>query len=85
MSSKQSRNAEIVGIRRTTEPVYTGYTMTGTRIWTTVTARITSDGPDDGRLVHINLDPEQAMIYAQQMITAAGATHQMRTDVGHTD
>lgn len=84
MSGKQSRNAEIVAVRRTTEPVRTGNTTTGMQIWTTITARITDEGPDGGRLIHIKLDPEQAMIHAQQLLDVAGETQEMRDDVGHT-
>jgi hypothetical protein len=88
MSAKQSRHGEIAAIRRTTEPVYTGAngnTLTGQRVWTTATVRITDDGPDLGRLVQINMDPEEALTWAQRLIDAAAATQELRNDVGHTD
>ncbi|MCX4799618.1 hypothetical protein OG497_37825 [Streptomyces sp. NBC_01242] len=87
MSAKQSRHGEIVAVRRTTEPVYTGphgNTMTGQRVWTTAVVRITDDGPDHGRHVQVDMDPEEALTWAQRMIDAAGQTQEMRNDVGHT-
>lgn len=85
MSSKQSRTTEVVAVRRTIEPVHTGNTLTGSRIWTTLTTRITTPGPDHGRLVHTHMDPEQALIWAQKIIDTAGETQTMRADIGHTD
>lgn len=84
MSSKQSRAAAVAAVRRTTEPVRDGDTLTGTRVWTTLTARITDPGPDHGRLVHIRMDPEEALTWAQRLIDSAGETQEMRADVGHT-
>ncbi|MFD8648688.1 hypothetical protein [Streptomyces mirabilis] len=84
MTAKQSRNGQIVSIRRTTEPVYEGNTVTGQSVWTTVTTRITDDGPDLNRLVHTRMDPEEALTWAQRLIDTAGTTQDMRDDVGHT-
>ncbi|MGA5598341.1 hypothetical protein ACPCSE_29325 [Streptomyces cellulosae] len=85
MSAKQSRHGEIVAIRTATEPVTTGNTHTGTRVWTTVTTRITTPGPDEGRLVHTRMDPEEAITWAQRLIDVAGQTQEQRADFGHTD
>jgi hypothetical protein len=85
VNTKQSRTGQIVGIRRTTEPVYEGSTLTGQRVWTTITTRITDEGTDLDRLVHTKMDPEEALTWAQRLIDAAGQTQAMRNDVGHTD
>jgi len=84
MTGKQSRSADIVAVRRTTEPVHTGNTTTGTRVWTTVTTQITDPGPDHGRLIHTRMAPEEAIVWAQRIIDAAGETQAMLSDVGHT-
>jgi hypothetical protein len=87
VSTKQTRQGEIVAVRRTTQPVYTGTngsTLTGHRIWATAVVRITDDGPDKGRHVTVHMDPEEMLTWAQRMIEAAGETQAMRDDIGHT-
>jgi hypothetical protein len=85
MSGKQNRHGEIVNVRRTTEPVYEGNTLTGQRVWTTAAVRILDDGPDLGRLVHVRMDPEEALTWAQRLIDTAATTQELRNDIGHTD
>jgi hypothetical protein len=87
MSVKKSRAGQIVATRQTTEPVYTGpngNTLTGHRVWTTLTVRITDPGPDRGRHVKVHMDPEEALTWAQRLIDAAGEAQRTREDTGHT-
>lgn len=83
MSEKKSRHGEIVAVRYATQPVYEGNTLIGSRTFGNVTVKVTDEGPDHGRLVHVRMEPEEMLIWAHRMIDVAGETQMMRADIGH--
>lgn len=82
--TKKDRHGEIVAVRHASKPVYEGNTLVGSGYYATATVRITDDGPDKDRLVHVQMDPEEMLTWAQRMIDVAGKTQEMRDDLGHT-
>lgn len=84
MSVMKSRKGKLVAVRSRLENVREGNRDVGTRVWATATVEITTDGPDKGRLVLIDMDPEEALTWSQKMIDAAGETLDRRDHFGHS-
>lgn len=84
MSVMKSRKGKIVAVRSSLENVREGNQDVGTRVWAQAAVQITTDGPDKGRLVFVDMDPEEALTWAQKLIDAAGETLDRRDHFGHT-
>lgn len=83
MSVMKSRKGRLVAVRKHTEPVRKDNTVVGMRTWVGATIEITTDGPDKTRLVHVDMDPEEALTWSQKLIDVAGEVQHMREDVPH--
>lgn len=84
MSVMKSRKGQVVAVRSTLENIREGNRDVGTRVWARTAVEITDDGPDKGRLVFIDMDPEEALTWAQKLIDAAGETLDRRNYFGHS-
>lgn len=83
MSVKQGRKGKVVAVRSSLENLREGNADVGTRVWSRATVEITSDGPDKGRLVFVDMDPEEALIWSQKLMDSAGETLDRRNYFGH--
>lgn len=83
MSVMKSRKGKLVAVRRHMEDIRRDNASVGTRVWVTATVEITTDGPDKTRLVHVDMDPEEALTWSQKMMDVAGEVQGMRAEFPH--
>lgn len=73
MAVKQHRMARITGVSNRLNHLYDGNTCTGAIYVTGLTVEIT-DGPDAGRVADVEMTPEDARRWAQQLLDYADRT-----------